>query len=249
VTGWIDVCGISFSRLWHCFGTEHHRCDLDTACALLTASGTNVLPINTHRLDGSRQRGALEHGFAGVEYDDLATRVDMSKYVKMLNINLRTSAEEAVRTAKAAVDMTGERILKLEVLAPGLRDSQDDEVVLAATRLLAWDPGLIVLPLLSTDINAAKQAIDAGCPLLRVMGSLIGSREGIVDRDAFEQICSMSVPVVLDGGIGAPQHISQAAECGAQGVLVNSVLFDTGPDPAAVMRQMRQAADNAFNLP
>lgn len=242
----IEIAGLSLTRLWHCFGTEAHRVDIDTICDLLDASATNVLPINTHRLGPERRREDLEYGFGGVGYHDLARRIDVGRYVKMLNINLRTTTDAAVEAAKLACDLTGERVLKLEVLTPDHRRSRDSEVVAAAKSLLRWDSNLIVLPLLSDDLRAARDALDAGCPLLRIMGSAIGSGAGIADRDTFERICSLPVPVVLDGGVGGVEHVRQAAESGAGGILVNSVLFAGDRDPVTVMREIRKTVDETF---
>ncbi len=242
----IDVADLHLSRLWHCFGTERHRVPMGLIIRLLDASKTNVLPINTHRLGASRKRDALEHGFAGVTYDALQDQRDLSAYVKMLNINLRTSAAAAVEAAKIAYSMTGEPVLKLEVLEPRLRESQDFAVVEAARVLKFWEPGLIILPLLSTNPEAARAAVDAGCPLLRIMGSAIGSRAGITSEQRFAEICSLPVPVVLDGGIGRVAHLERSVTLGAQGVLINSVLFDDGRKPVDVMTEFAQAATRVF---
>ena len=245
---YISLSGLALERFWHCFGTERHRAPLDLIVELLHTSGTNVLPINTHHLDNRRRRAALEHGFGGATYDALGERIDLSRYVKMLNVNLRTTADEAVQTAKIAVDMTGERVLKLEVLQPRLRHSRDDHVVEAARRLIAWEPALVVMPLISCCADTAKAAIDAGCPLLRVMGSPISSGQGIADEAAFAEICSSPIPVVLDGGIGKTTDVNRAAALGADGVLINSVLFDTGCGPVGVMAEFATAARRAFEL-
>jgi len=242
----ICVAGLQLDRFWHCFGTERHSVTLDLIVQLLHASGTNVLPINTHQLDDRRQRSALEHGFAGATYDALGTRIDLSRYVKMLNINLRTCAEQAVTAAKIAVEMTGERVIKLEVLEPALRDSRDLDVVAAARQLINWEPSLVVLPLISCSIDAANAAMEAGCPLLRVMGSAISSGRGITDPAAFTRICQRPIPVVLDGGIGQTTDIDDAVQLGANGVLINSVLFDTGQAPVSVMQDFAAAARKAF---
>jgi thiazole synthase len=246
MTSGIVVDGTDFGRFWHCFGTERHRADLPTVVALLDASETKVLPINTHRLGGSLDRGALEHGFAGVTYDALAEQRDVSAHVKMLNINLRTSTDAAVIAAKRAFEMTGEKVLKLEVLDENLRHSTDALVLDAAEILMSWEPSLVVLPLVSNNSETAMRAVEIGCPILRVMGSPISSRNGIVDKDTFARIVAYGAPVVLDGGIGTTEHIHEAAELGAQGVLVNSVLFDSEAGPVSVMSQMRAAADEAF---
>jgi thiazole synthase len=240
------IAGRPLDRFWHCFGTERHRAPLDTVVQLLHTSGTNVLPINTHRLDGSRRPDALEHGFAGVTHRALADRVDLSGFVRMLNINLRTSAAAAVGAAKIAVELTGVTVLKLEVLTGDLRESADEEVIEAARELLRWEPSLVVLPLLSCRMDAAKSAFDAGCPLLRVMGSPIGSGDGLLDEASFAEICLLPVPVVLDGGVGRPADLARAARLGAWGALINSVLFDDGRAPVAVMAEYAAAARQAF---
>lgn len=242
----IQLDNLSLSRLWHCFGTERHRVPMDLVLRLLDTSKTNVLPINTHRLDASRKRDALEHGFGGVTYDGLHGHRDLGAYVKMLNINLRTSPAAAVEAAKIAFGMTGERVLKLEVLEPRLRQSQDLAVVEAARILRSWEPSLVILPLLSTNPDAARAAVDAGCPLIRIMGSSIGSRAGIEDEPGFAEICSLPVPVVLDGGIGRPAHLERAFALGAQGALVNSVLFDDGREPVEVMSEFAETAIRVF---
>jgi thiazole synthase len=247
-TRYLSLSGVVLDRFWHCFGTEKHRAPIDLIIELLRTSGTNILPINTHHLDERRDRSALEHGFAGVRYDALGERMDLSRYIKMLNINLRTTADEAVKTAKIAFDMTGERVIKLEVLQPRLRRSCDHDVVEAARRLIAWEPSLVVLPLMSCSVDTANAAVDAGCPLLRVMGSPISSGNGIAAESVFAEICSLPIPVVLDGGIGQTTDIERAAALGADGVLINSVLFETGRPPVAVMAEFAGAARQTFEL-
>jgi len=234
------------TSFWHCFGTERHRASEDVVLGLLAASGTNVLPINTHLLDASRDRLALEHGFGGVAYDTVASRIDVSSYVKMLNINLRTSAKAAVEVAKIAYEMTGEPVFKLEVLTEDLRGSQDMEVVKAAEALMAWNDELVILPLLTNSVVAADAAQSVGCPLLRIMGSKISSGQGIANIDDFNEICSRGLPVVLDGGIGAVEDLTMARKLGARGALVNSVLFDDGRPPVTVMHEYAAAAVEAF---
>ena len=247
MSGWIRIGGVTVDYFWHCFGTERHRASRETVLAMMAAADNGVLPINTHALDAARRRENLEIGFAGVSYDSLAVGRDLSHYTKMLNINLRTSAQAAVRTAKLAVEMTGERVLKLEVLNEDLRGANDARTLDAAAELRAFDDELVVLPLLSNDRAAVKEAVAIGCPLVRVMGSPISSGRGIDDPDAFAEICAGPVPVILDGGIGVPEHIHTAARLGAAGVLVNSVLFDGAEgSPRAAVKIMRDAADRAF---
>jgi thiazole synthase ThiGH ThiG subunit len=58
----------------------------------------------------------------------------------------------------------------------------------------------------------------------------------------------LPIPVVLDGGIGQTTDIERAAALGADGVLINSVLFETGRPPVAVMAEFAGAARQTFEL-
>lgn len=234
---WFDCLGYKFTRFWHCFGNYNHLADLDTVIGLLQTSTTNVLPINTHRLDDTRDETALEIGYAGVPLSLLARHRDLSSYHKMLNINLQTTADAAIAKTRLAYEMTGEPIIKLEVLEGDHKHSNQAGIVEATTTLNKWDSHLVVFPLFHNDLTVAKQLIDAGSRLLRVMGSGIGSCGGIKDLDTFEKICDLGVPVILDGGIGCVQDAENAMAAGATGILINSMLFQQQESPVEVMTE------------
>lgn len=42
--------GYNLSKIWHCFGNYMNEVDLDTIINMLSASKTNVIPVNTHRV-------------------------------------------------------------------------------------------------------------------------------------------------------------------------------------------------------
>jgi thiazole synthase len=239
----ISCAGLELSPLWHCFGNHTDRIGLEQANALLDASGTNVLPINTHLLAGDSGRDGLRIGFGDVTYDRLRGVRDVSGMVKMLNINLLVSARAAVRKARMARDVTGEHVLKLEVLNPDLATSNDEQLVRAVAELRDLDSELVIMPLLSADLPLAAELVELGCPLLRVMGGSIGSGTGIRDRELFREICELEVPVVLDGGVGSPDDVRSAFECGASGVLVNSALFGSVLPPHRMIESFAACVD------
>lgn len=231
------ICeGNEFTKLWHCFGNSYHLASLSTVIDMINASNTNVLPVNTHNLTTAKNESGLELGYAGVPLSMLKNKFDTSGMHIMLNINLQTSAEDAINKTKLAFDMSGEKMIKLEVLDKEHRNSNQDEIVKAASELNKWEPSLHVYPLFANDLTTAKKLIDAGCKLLRVMGSAIGACKGIADQDTFQKICSLGVPVVLDGGIGSVDHAKTALALGAQGFLVNSMLFEQDKGPADVLK-------------
>jgi thiazole synthase len=225
------------SRIWHCFGNTMHRVDLATALAMLAASRSNVLPVNTHLLDEASGRQGLLVGFGGVRFDELAPRLPMDEMVVMLNINHQTSARAAIEKTLLAHALTGERIVKLEVLNADMRTSNDAALIDAVRHLRQALPELIIMPLLHNDHTSAQTLVDLGCPLLRVMGSGIGEGAGIRDEQAFARICTLPAPVVLDGGVRDARDYAHAHRLGAVGCLINSALFDGGATPQARLAQ------------
>jgi len=230
------VAGLDMTRIWHCFGNYSHRVDLWTIQRMLRASGTNVLPINTHRLSRASLRGGLEIGFGGVTVDELHEKESFEGMVLMLNINHQTTAADAVAKTSLAYELTGERVVKLEVLSRDFRTSNDDQLVEAVRELRRLLPELVLMPLVSNNWISAQRLVELGCPLLRVMGSDIGSGRGIIDPETFGRICTLPVPVVLDGGVATAPDFATAYAAGAQGCLINSALFAGSAPPDVVLR-------------
>ncbi|MDB6140570.1 MAG: thiazole synthase, partial [Verrucomicrobiaceae bacterium] len=74
-------------------------------------------------------------------------------------------------------------------------------------------------------------------------GSPIGSHQGITTRRQIEIIINQAtVPVVVDAGIGAPSHASEAFEMGADAVLVNTAIA-IAHDPARMARAFKAAVE------
>jgi hypothetical protein len=223
--------GQSLSPFWHCFGANSCKIELATIVSMLMHSRTMLLPINTH--DPTRP---LIIGDGNVTWQQLQKLDFVRRLVPCLNINLRISYEDAVTTAHEAFQATGIELLKLEVLEPELKVSNDTQLVRAAGILM--DDGFRILPLITANLDAARELVKLGVPLLRVQGSPIGSGHGIYDPDALRAIISLGVPVILDCGIGTADHVKQAMQLGCAGFLVDYLLFKNG-EPVEAVRQLR----------
>lgn len=231
----IDVGGQTVNGFWHCFGVRREIVGYRQACDMLDASQTALLPINTNQ-------GRLLIGHGDVTWDNFRYEADKRDLVPCLNINLQTSAAKAIRQAVRFRELTGISLLKLEVLDATDDSVSDDHAAVEATQVLCED-GFVVMPLISDDPAAAADVADIpGVPLIRVMGSPIGSGAGILNPDRIETICNDSpLPVILDGGIGNVWHARQALEFGCAGFLVNSALFQGDLSPTEWLSQYRQA--------
>ena len=246
VNPFFNVAGLNMSRVWHCFGNFMHKVDLETVVKMLAASKTNILPVNTHMLSETSGLAGLNIGFGGVQLDHLAKKINLDEMILMLNINHQTSAQAAVNKTKLANSLTGESVIKLEVLNQDMRTSNSTELIKATKQLRDESPELIIFPLIHNDYDSAKTLIELGCPLLRVMGSGIGDGQGIVDPKEFARICALPVPVVLDGGVRDAEDYQHAHKLGAAGCLINSALFTGEVTPEEALSKFLMDSQSVF---
>jgi thiazole synthase len=237
-------------ELFHCFGAKPaHAVDTTVAVAMLRVSRCRYLAVNTHNIGAVRDGADLPVGYHSATMSAVLEAMGPGAGIEpILNINHPTSAGEAVARSLRAVEMTGIRKLKLEVLDAALRVADNAQVLTAAEELSGH--GLEVWPLLWPVWPDLMRAIAMPYPVVRVMGAPIGSRAGLgsdlraaVSRLAAED--GHDATLMLDGGVGSAGHVIQAARLGFDAVLVNSVLFEDEHGPVATLAGLRQAVDAA----
>jgi thiazole synthase len=125
------------------------------------------------------------------------------------------------RLARAA---TGTEWIKLEVIGDQRTLWPDVAATIEATKILVAE-GFVVLPYTSSDLVAALRLEEAGAATVMPLASPIGSGAGMQDWKSIERIVdAVSVPVVVDAGIGVPSDAALAMELGASAVLVNTAI-------------------------
>lgn len=158
----------------------------------------------------------------------------------MPNTSGARTAEEAVRIARLAKASGMGNWIKIEVISDHKYLLPDNEETLKAVKRLA-DEGFTVLPYMSPDLMAAKRMEEAGAAAIMPLGSPIGSNRGIRMKEMIRiMIDEISVPIVVDAGIGRPSEAAEAMEMGADAVLVNTAIA-TAEDPT----RMAEAFDMA----
>jgi thiazole synthase len=202
----------------------------------LEATGTGLVTVALRRVDLEAPEG-----------EDILDYLDRTQYLLMPNTSGAADADEAVRLARLAraaeiTDEDGRCWIKLEV-TPDPRYLLPDPVeTLRAAEMLVAD-GFVVLPYIGADPVLAKRLEDAGCATVMPLGSWIGSNRGLRTRDAVEIIIdAASVPVVVDAGLGAPSHATEAMEIGCDAVLVNTALA-TAREPIEIAHAFRIAVE------
>jgi thiazole synthase len=191
-------------------------------------SGTEIVTVALRRMDPTST-------------DDIVDAVP-DRVLLLTNTSGALDADEAVRLARLARAAGLPDWIKLEI-TPDPRYLLPDPVeTLKAAAQLCRD-GFIVLPYCSADPVLCKHLEEAGCATVMPLGSWIGSNQGLRTRAALEIIVEQAVvPVVVDAGIGAPSHASEAMEMGADAVLVNTAV-GTAADPPAMARAFRLAVE------
>ncbi len=153
------------------------------------------------------------------------------KDVQLLpNTSGSRTAEEAVRIARISREALGTDFIKIEVITDSKYLMPDNEETLKATEILAKE-GFTVLPYVMADLIISKKLEDVGAAAIMPLGSPIGTNQGFKTKNIVEMILeTVSVPVVVDAGIGKPSHACECMELGVDAVLVNTAI-STAEDP------------------
>ena len=134
------------------------------------------------------------------------------------------NAEEAVRIARLARAMGCGNWIKIEVISDNKYLLPDNYETIKATEILAKE-GFMVLPYMSPDLMSAKRLVEAGAAAVMPLGSPIGTNRGIRTKELIQiLIDEISLPIIVDAGIGRPSEAAEAMEMGAAAVLVNTAI-------------------------
>ena len=195
----------------------------------LTASGSQIVTVALRRVDAAAGGALLD--------------VVEAAGVRLLpNTAGCRTAREAVTTAQLAREAFGTDWVKLEVIGDEDTLLPDPVELLDAAEQLVLD-GFSVFAYTNDDPITARRLADAGCAAVMPLGSPIGSGLGIRNPHNIALIReALTVPVVLDAGIGTASDAALAMELGCDAVLLASAVT-RARDPEAMARAMRHAVE------
>ena len=194
------------------------------------ASGCEMVTVAVRRVDLDAEETLLDY-------------IPRDRYTLLPNTADCFTAAEAVRTAHLAREAGLSNWIKLEVIGDRKTLYPDNEELLIATRELVKG-GFVVLPYTSDDVVVAQKLEQAGAATVMPLGAPIGSGLGIQNRNNIALIReAVSVPVIVDAGVGTASDVTVAMELGADGVLLNTAVA-AARDPLRMAAAMRLAAES-----
>ena len=194
---------------------------------VLEASGAQIITVALRRVDlNNPQDTILSH---------------IPEHMQLLpNTSGARTADEAVRIARLARAAGCGNWIKIEVIADARYLLPDGYETAKATETLAKE-GFVVLPYMNPDLYVARSLVDAGAAAVMPLGAPIGTNRGLRTREMIQiLIDEISLPIIVDAGIGTPSQACEAMEMGAAACLVNTAIATAG-DPVAMGRAFGQA--------
>jgi thiazole synthase len=162
--------------------------------------------------------------------------------VIMVNTSGATTAAEAVKIARIGRELTGSDWIKIEVETDAKYLLPDNEETLKAAEILVAE-GFQVFPYISPDLVMAKKLERAGVAAVMPLAAPIGTNKGITCAALLRPIIrEITIPVIIDAGIGRPSHAAEAMELGADAVLANTAIA-TARNPVLMAMAMAKAVE------
>ena len=209
-------------------GTGKYRSNAEMVAAI-EASGADVVTVAVRRVDLDRTegQGILHH-------------LDPEHFFLLSNTAGCYTAEDAIRYARLAREAGFNEFVKLEVIGDQQTLLPDVFGLLEATKTLAKE-GFKVMAYTNDDLITALRLEDAGAVAVMPLASPIGSGLGMLNPYSIRTIkARLTVPVIVDAGVGTASDACVVMEQGVDGILMNTALAEA-QDPIGMATAMRWA--------
>jgi thiazole synthase len=213
-------------------GTGKYK-DFQETRAAIDASGARIVTVAIRRTNigqDPNQPSLLDH-------------LPPSEFTLLPNTAGCYTAADAIRTLRLARELLdGHDLVKLEVLGDPQTLYPNVAETLEAAEVLVKD-GFKVMVYTSDDPIVAKRLEDIGCVAVMPLASLIGSGMGILNPWNLRIIIDrISVPVIVDAGVGTASDAAIAMELGCDAVLMNTAIAQAG-NPVLMASAMKKAVE------
>lgn len=196
---------------------------------IMEASGSQVVTLALRRVD------------TDFEEENILTHVPQNCML-MPNTSGARNAQEAIRIARLGRAAGCGDWVKIEVISDNRYLLPDNYETIKATEVLAAE-GFQVFPYMNPDLMVAKELEKVGAAAVMPLGAPIGSNRGIKTKELIRILIEeISLPIIVDAGIGRPSEAAEAMEMGAAAVLVNTAVA-TAHDPLIMARAFGMAVE------
>ncbi len=158
------------------------------------------------------------------------------------------SIQEVIATAHMAREVFDTAWIKLELIGDDYTLQPDTLNLVSACSQLIKD-GFKVLPYCTEDLVLCQRLVDVGCQAIMPWAAPIGTGKGPINPYALRVLRErLSVPMIVDAGLGLPSHACQVMEWGFDAVLLNTAVA-LARDPvsmASAFAAATQAGRSAF---
>lgn len=201
----------------------------EIASAALAESGSEVVTVAVRRVNLDRNAA-----------DGFWNTIDLDRYTLLPNTAGCYTVDDAIRTSMLAREVGMGNLIKLEVIGDEKTLYPDNHATLEAAKVLVKE-GFTVLPYVSDDIITCQKMQDAGCAAVMPLGAPIGTGLGIRNTVSIRLILeAMSIPVIVDAGVGTASDAAVAMELGCDAVLMNTAIA-LANEPVRMARAMKHA--------
>ncbi len=213
-------------------GTGKYK-DFAETRAALDASGAQIVTVAIRRTNIGQDPNQ----------PSLLDAVPASRFTYLPNTAGCYTADDAIRTLRLGRELLdGHDLVKLEVLGDPQSLYPNVVETLKAAEVLVKD-GFKVMVYTSDDPIIAQQLQDLGCVAVMPLASLIGSGMGILNPWNLQIIIDrLSVPVIVDAGVGTASDAAIAMELGCDAVLMNTAIAGAR-NPVLMASAMRKAVE------
>ena len=209
-------------------GTGKYK-DLEETAAAVKASEAEIVTVAVRRVNILKKNKPL-----------LMEYIEPKKIMYLPTTAGCYTSEDALRVLRLARESGGWNLVKLEVLGDEKTLYPNMQETLITAKILVKEK-FEVMVYCSDDPIACKQLEDLGVVSVMPLGSLIGSGNGIPNKQNIKIIKDQSkIPVIVDAGIGCASDAAIAMEIGCDGVLINSAIAKA-TNPIMMAEAMKDA--------
>ena len=203
----------------------------DVLLKALAAGGAEMVTVAIRRVNLNDTTG-----------EDVLSLLRKRKLTILPNTAGCYTVKDAVVTAELAREVLETDFIKLEIIADEDTLYPDAEKVLEGARILV-EKGFKVMPYCTEDPIICRKLEDLGCVAVMPLGAPIGSGMGILNPYNITLIRNvLSVPLIVDAGVGTASDVAVAMELGCDGVLLNTAVAQAR-EPVMMAEAMRQACE------